>query len=145
MGVHGRYGTTARAVYTREPDLTPIDEPTLGEVLRRIDSLTAQVINLVAELKEDRISAAKTFVRQDVHVRERQMIEANISDIRTDIVAVDTKNEARLTKIDDRFDRLESQQKIDADKRRQVWLTIAGLFITVVLGIAALIVNIVQG
>lgn len=118
--------------------MTPIDEPTLGEVLRRIDTLTAQVTNLVRELKEDRTLAAQTYVRQDVHLRERQTIEANISDVRSDITKVDTESKAR-------FDRLEAQQKADADKRRQLWLTIAGLFVTVILGVAALIVNIVQG
>lgn len=116
----------------------PIDEPTLGEVLRRIDALTAQVADLVREIKDDRAEAARTFMRQDVYVTERRTIEANIADVRADITTVSERADGRFKTIDERF-------QADADRRRQMWFSIAGLTLTLVLGIAALIVSIVQG
>jgi len=115
-----------------------VNEPTLGEVLRRIDTLTAQVADLVREIKEDRIAAERTYMRQDLYVTERRTIEANIADVRSDITTVSERSDGRFKTIEERL-------QADADRRRQMWLTIAGLTITLVLGIAALIVNIAQG
>ncbi|CAI9417412.1 hypothetical protein [Nocardioides sp. T2.26MG-1] len=98
----------------------PIEEPTLGEVLRRIDSLTVQVTNLVAELKEDRLAAAKTYMRQDVYLVERQAIEANLSDVRADLAHL-------ASTTDTQFSTIEKRHRADDDKRRQMWATIGGL------------------
>lgn len=115
-----------------------IDEPTLGEVLRRIDGLTTQVTALVSELKQDRVDAAKTYVRQDVYVAEKNMQNAVVSDLNGDIQALKTDHgrELKQFKID---------RQNDADKRRQMWMTLIGLAITTVIGLAALILNIIQG
>lgn len=125
--------------------MPPLEEPTLGEVMRQLMSLSQQVERLVERLEKDRIDAAATYVRRDVYTAERQALESNISDVRTDVTAVNVKVDEKNGKVNDRITRLEDQQKAADEKRRQVWLTIAGLFITVVLGIAALVVNIVQG
>lgn len=118
--------------------VSPIDEPTLGEVLRRIDSLTQQVTQLVTELKQDRADAARTYVRQDVYMANRTAEAAVVADLHGDVARVEAKT-------NERFERIEAQQKADAASRRQVWLTVIGLMVTAVLGVAALVLNIVQG
>lgn len=121
------------------------DEPTLGEVLRRIDGLTLQVADLVRELKEDRVDVAKTYVRQDVHTRERQLIENNISDIRSDLIAATAEAKAETEKVNTRIGTLVQERKSDENARRQMWLAIAAMTLSFVGATAALIVNIVQG
>jgi ElaB/YqjD/DUF883 family membrane-anchored ribosome-binding protein len=112
----------------------PINEPTLGEVLRRIDGLTQQVRELVAELKEDRVAAERTYMRQDVFASERKTLESNLSDVRTDITAVAKSTEAR-------FERLEERQRADATSRRQQWTAIGTCAVMALLAIVALVVQ----
>ena len=47
------------------------EDPTLGEILRRLDELSRQLIDLTREIKEDRTVAATTYVRQDVYQAQR--------------------------------------------------------------------------
>ena len=47
------------------------DEPTLGEVIRRLDDVSRQLVELTREIKDDRAANAATFVRQDVYVAQR--------------------------------------------------------------------------
>jgi len=111
------------------------DEPTLGEVLRRIDGLTMQVTALVSELKQDRIDAAKTYVRQDVYMAERQAGQAVVADLHGDVrkVEADLGRELRQVKED---------LKAEKASRRQVWLaisamavTLLGIFVTIIIAI----------
>lgn len=112
----------------------PIDEPTIGEVLRRIDALTAQVADLVREIKDDRAEAAATYVRRDVYMAERQAQNAVVSDLQSDIATVKTDLGREIKGVKD-------DRRTDNDKRRQMWLAIGGLAITSLIGIAGLVVN----
>lgn len=112
----------------------PINEPTLGEVLRRIDGLTAQVAQLVSELKEDRAQAAATYMRRDVYIAERQAANAVVSDLQSDLSAVKVDLGREIKGLKD-------ERRTDNDKRRQMWLAIGGLTITSLIGIAGLIIN----
>ena len=101
------------------------EEPTLGEVLRRLDDLINKVAELTQELKDDRNNAAATYVRQDVYIAQRQADAAVVADIHGDIKSIK----------DDR--------RKDNDWRRQQNLSLAGLTITVLVSIALAIINIV--
>ena len=101
------------------------DEPTLGEVLRRLDEVSRQLIDTSREMKEDRKSAAATYVRQDVYIAQRQADAAVLADTHGDIQSIK----------DDR--------RKDADWKRQQNLFLAGLTITALVSIAIAIANIV--
>ena len=118
--------------------MPPIEEPTLGEVLRRLDLVVSQLNEIASELKADRAENAKTYVRQDVYMAQRQADAAIVHDLNGDIRKVETK-------AGERIDKLESDRQSDIDKRRQMWLAIAGMTLAFISATAALIVNIVQG
>lgn len=101
------------------------DEPTLGEVLRRLDDLISKVGDLAKELKEDRASAAATFVRQDVYVAQRLADQAVVADLNGDIQAV------------------KADRAKDSDWKRQQNLSLAVMAITVLVSIALAIANFV--
>lgn len=101
------------------------DEPTLGEVLRRLDEVSRQLVDITREIKEDRSAAAATYVRQDVYIAQRQADAAVVADIHGDIKSIK----------DDR--------RKDNDWKRQQNLSLAALAITVLVSIALAIVNIV--
>ena len=103
------------------------DEPTLGEVIRRLDDITRQLVDLTRELKEDRSSAAATFVRQDVYMAQRHADHATTADLHGDIQTI-------------RTDRAK-----DLDWRRQVLLWGAGLTITTLVSIALAITAVLAG
>lgn len=100
------------------------DEPTLGEVIRRLDDVSRQLVELTREIKDDRSANAATFVRQDVYVAQRQADGAVVADLHGEI---------RTLK--------ESRQK-DSDWRRQQNLSLAVVAIGAVVSIALAIVNI---
>jgi hypothetical protein len=101
------------------------DDPTLGEILRRLDDLSRQLIDLTREIKEDRTTSAATYVRQDVYLAQRHADAAVLADIHGDIAAV------------------REERKKDNDWRRQLNLALASLTITVLVSISLAIVNIV--
>lgn len=94
------------------------DEPTIGEVIRRLDSIALQLTEVVKEIKDDRADNAKTFVRQDVYIAQRQADQAVVADLHGDI---------RTVKAD--------RQK-DTESQRQRNLTMAVLAISSVISIA---------
>lgn len=115
-----------------------IDEPTLGEVLRGLEALRQTVGQLVAEIKQDRTDAAKTYLRQDVYIAEKRASNAVVSDLQSDIATVKTE-------LGRDIEAMKAERRADADKRRQMWLAIAAMFITMLGIITAAILNIVQG
>ena len=116
----------------------PINEPTLGEVLRRLDDVARQLGEISREIKEDRAIAAGTYVRQDVYMAERTAQSAIVADLHGDIQSAKTELRGEVQA-------LKAQRQTDTAARRQVWLAIGGVAATSLLGIAALVVNIVQG
>lgn len=111
----------------------PEDPPTLGEVMRRLDSITEQLAAIVRELRQDRVDAASTYLRQDIWIRERDLINALLSDTRGDVTAVDTK-------VDGHHAQYKRDREGDTTVRRQMWMWIGGLAVTLLLGIGTLIV-----
>ena len=102
----------------------PQDEPTLGEVLRRIDALVDQVTTLASEMKDDRRESAKTFVRQDVYIAQRLADQAVVSDLHGDLATV------------------KAERQKDLEWRRQINLTLAAITITALVSIAIAIATI---
>lgn len=64
------------------------NEPTMGEVMRRLDDVSRQMTELAREMKEDRAAASATFVRQDVYIAQRQADQAVAADTASDVRAL---------------------------------------------------------
>jgi CHASE3 domain sensor protein len=114
-----------------------LDPPNIGEIIRRLDEITARQERMLDKMDRDRTEAAKLYVRQDVYLAERQMANAVVSDLQTDISGVSSKVET------DRKER-EQQRKEEAVARRQIWLALGGISVTLLLGIAGLIIQVVR-
>lgn len=114
--------------------MTTDDPPTLGEVMRRLDSITSQLVEIVKEIRSDRVDAAKTYVRQDVHQRAEQLINSNISDVRTDVAALDTKVESH-------HEQYKRDRAADVTTRRQTFMWLGTLTVTVLFGIGGLLLS----
>lgn len=104
------------------PDLDP---PHLGEVMRRLDGVVSQLSQIAAEMKQDRAEAAKTYVRQDLYIANRQADGAVVADLNGDLHA------------------LRADRDRDAQQRRQILMWLGGLTVTFLLGIAGIVVSIV--
>lgn len=70
------------------------DEPTLGEVMRRLDSVASTMSDLAVQMREDRQHAASTYVRRDVYAAERIADHADVEDVRRDVRALDEERTA---------------------------------------------------
>ncbi len=53
-------------------------EPSPGEIMRRLDEVSRQLIALAGDLRADRIDAAATYVRKDLYQSETTTIRADI-------------------------------------------------------------------
>jgi len=122
-----------------------LDPPNLGEVLRRIDDLSRQIVSLVSELKEDRAQAAKVYLRADVYNAERNAQNAIVADLHRDLGNSDAKLRAEMTMLrtdqDTKFAAIETDRKGDLAWRRQVLLFMAGIAISSLLSIVGLILT----
>lgn len=98
-------------------------EPTMGEVLRRLDEVSRQLVDLAKEMKDDRNTAAATFVRQDVYVAQRLADQAVVADLHGDVRTIN------------------NERKADAGFRRQSWLAMAGIAIGSLVSIALALIN----
>jgi hypothetical protein len=116
------------------PSLTPPGPDELMRILTRIETALTALAN---EIKEDRKEAARLYVRQDVYLRAEQLTNSLIADTRADIAVVDSKVEI------DRKER-DQQRKDDVVARRQIWLALGGISVTLLLGIAGLIIQVVR-
>lgn len=102
------------------------DEPSRGEIVRRLDRIDAQQAEILRELKADRAEVAKTYVRQDVYLAQRKGDAAVLADLHGDLGEVRREREK------------------DIAWRRQVLLWLGGITITLLLGIAGLVVSLVR-
>jgi len=100
------------------------DEPTMGEVIRRLDAIALQLTEVVREIKDDRAENAKTFVRQDVYMAQRQSDAAVVADLHGEVRAVKAARDK------------------DVETQRTRNLTLAVLAITTIVSIALGIANI---
>lgn len=81
------------------------DEPTLSEVMRRLDETSRQIADLAAQMREDHRHAAQTYVRQDVYLAQRQADQAVMADQAGDVKAVEVKVDALAAKVDSNEDK----------------------------------------
>ena len=113
--------------------MPPNDEPTLGEVIRRLEAISGQLTEVVREIKEDRAQAAATFVRQDVYQAQRIADQAVTADVAGDIRTLRTELDREVTAI-------KAERSSDTAFRRQVLLGFAiggiGWLLTIALFIA---------
>lgn len=103
------------------PDLEP---PTLGEVMRRLEHIVSQLATITVEMKQDRADAAKTYVRQDLYIAQRTADAAVVADLNGDLAS------------------MKKERDREAGQRRQMLMWLGGLTVTVLLGIAGLVVSI---
>jgi hypothetical protein len=119
------------------------DEPTNGEVLRRLDEVSRQLVALAGEMKEDRAKAYTVFVQQAVYnerektyVAHRLADQAVVADLHGDIKKVETN-------LGREIDGIKTDRKNDVNFRRQVWLTMGALAITTLVTVVIAIINFV--
>lgn len=114
------------------------DEPTMGEVIRRLDAIAGQLTDVVRELKDDRRLNAQTFVRQDVYTAQRRADHAVVADVAGDVIAV-------RKELGRHVDGQAEKQRADAAFRRQVFLGLAltggGWLLTIALFIATFVLR----
>lgn len=95
-------------------------EPTLGEVLRRLEQVVTQLQDISNKMDKDRSDAALTYVRKDVYNAEAGAHERRIKDL-------EDENQAK--------------EKTAADTRRQFIFLVLSLAIPV---LASLLLSINQ-
>lgn len=83
------------------------DEPTLGEVMRRLDAVSRTLGDIAQQMREDRQHAAATYVRRDVFDEARRADQSAVREVAKDL------------------DTMEVDRKKNADFRRQMGLALA--------------------
>jgi hypothetical protein len=100
-----------------------MNDPTMGEILRRLDDVVGQVASIAGRLHEDRLRAETTYVRLDVYNADRRGEDRANAEIQRDL------------------DDLKRHNDTDAQWRRQMLLAFAVLAITSLVTIALAISN----
>jgi hypothetical protein len=112
------------------------DEPTMGEILRRLDQTAAQLANIVERLERRDTYIEENFVRQRVWVEARKGDQAMVANLNQDIAVEKSERLADVKTLRD-------ERKSDANWRRQQNLSVAILAITTLVSIALTITNLV--
>lgn len=99
------------------------DEPTLGEVVRRLDQVATQLTGIVDRLERRDTYIEENFLRESVWTEARKADQAMVANLYQDIGA------------------LQKDRETDAGWRRQVLLTIAVLAISSLVSIALAVAN----
>lgn len=105
--------------------MNPASEPTLGEVVRRLDEVSRQLVNIVERLERRDTYIEENFVRQRVWIEARKGDQGVVANLAQDIGA------------------LQQDRRTDAGWRRQQTLTLIVLGITTLVSIALAVANIV--
>lgn len=63
------------------------DEPTAGELMRRMDAVSRQLETLAKQLAEDRRDFASTYVRYDVYEARHLSLDRRVTILETDAEA----------------------------------------------------------
>jgi hypothetical protein len=100
-----------------------MNEPTMGEVLRRLDDVARQLDATAKRMHEDRLRAEQTFVRLDVYNSDRRGDERALSEVQRDVQDV------------------QEDRKTDVNWRRQVMLALACVAITAIVTAALAVSN----
>lgn len=102
------------------------DEPTPGEIMRRLDEVARQMTELARTMAEDRKHSAQTYVRQDVYIAQRQADHAVVADLSGDVRLVAEK-----------LERTEDKRRAGARANLANAIAVAG----VVIALLALFIN----
>lgn len=98
----------------------PDGEPTLGEVLRRLNEVSGQMTALGNQMAQDRRDAADTYVRRDVY---------------------DARHAGVLRRVDEIEADADTREKAAADFRRQLLFIVLGTAIPAVFALLLAINN----
>lgn len=110
------------------------EEPTLGEVLRRLNEYVEQQAKIIDRLDRMVSDNAATYVRQDVYVAQRLADQTTVANFHQDIGTVRAEVERDITAI-------KEERTADLAFRRQVMLALAGVAIASLVSIAIAIIN----
>lgn len=102
------------------------EQPTLAEVVRRLEGIASQMTALTSRLDSDRLAAAQTFVHRETYQSDQRLVDALFTTIRRDVTELE---EARKT--EDRW-------------RRQSSFTLAVAVVNSLITIALAIITIVS-
>lgn len=97
-----------------------VSEVSLGEVLRRLDTVSQQMVTLAAEMRQDRIDAAQTYVRKDVYDAKHKIVQEDLEDLQV-------YNKDR--------------EKRESDTRRQVMFLMLSIAVPAILGLLLAVNN----
>lgn len=85
-----------------------MSEPSLAEVLRRLDETSRQLESIVGQMRSDRLEYATTYVRKDVYGAEFMALSRRVSDVE---------------------EYQASREKVAAETRRQLYLVVLASFL----------------
>jgi hypothetical protein len=101
-----------------------VDEPTIGEAMRRLDSVSRQMETLARQMAEDRRDFASTYVPREVY-------------------------ESRHLSLDRRVTLMEAsareREEDDTDRRRQYTFIVVGVALTAVASLLVSMVTLLAG
>jgi hypothetical protein len=64
--------------------MSGIDQPTIGEVLRRLDDLGASFLRLGEEIRQDRLQQARTYVARETYIANRETDDQRFKALETE-------------------------------------------------------------
>lgn len=71
------------------------DEPTLGEIMRRLDEVARQMTVLAAQMTRDREAAAATYVPRELYNARHDHVNMRIDALRGDVRNLEEEADAR--------------------------------------------------
>jgi hypothetical protein len=98
-------------------------DPTLGELLRRLDVATSTMNDLAAEMRRDRRDVEATYVRKDVYDRDHKVVSDDITDLQ---------------------DYNKDREKREADTRRQLVFLMLAIAVPAILGLLLAVNNFIS-
>ena len=101
-----------------------VDEPTIGEAMRRLDSVSKQMETLGRQMAEDRRDFASTYVRFDLYDSRHRGLDRRVT-------LMETENENR--------------EKADDDRRKQITIIVIGVALTAVASLLVSMVTLLAG
>lgn len=70
-----------------------MSEPTLGEVVRRLEDVVRQVADVAAQLSSDRRDAAQTYVNRETYRADQRLTDSRLAAIVKDVGELDDARE----------------------------------------------------
>ena len=69
------------------------DEPTLGEVVRRLEGVAKQIADVASQLSNDRLLAAQTYVNRETYQSDGRLTDANHSALKLRVANLEEAKE----------------------------------------------------